>query len=120
MRKLNAEGGILTFKSDNPKWSYASCNYDNLVKEVAEKDPISEHATVGIYYFKHGKDFVKYAKQMIDKDITTNDEFYVCPVFNEMIQGGKLVHIYPIENSIMHGLGTPEDLETFIAYEDLL
>lgn len=120
MRKIKADGGILTFKSDDSKWSYAACNADNLVREVAEKDPISEHATVGIYYFRHGKDFVKYAKQMFFKNIRTNNEFYVCPVFNEAIRDGKLIYIYPIDNSIMHGLGTPEDLEAFIAYEDLL
>jgi len=120
MRDFHMDGGIMTFKSDNPKWSYAKCDNGHLVSEVAEKKVISDHATVGIYYFKHGKDFVKYAEQMIAKNIRTNNEFYVCPVFNEMIQDGKLIQAFRINQEIMHGLGTPEDLELFLKNEDIL
>ncbi len=116
MRHLNADGGIMTFKSTHPKWSYAKCEVGTLVIEVAEKQAISDHATVGIYYLKHGKDFVKYAEQMIAKNIRTNNEFYVCPVFNEFIQANKKVYIHEIDEEIMHGLGTPEDLELFLKW----
>ena len=85
----------------------------NVIK-VAEKNPISDIATVGIYYWKKGSDYVKYAEQMIEKDIRYNGEFYVCPVFNEAIKDGKVVKTFNIEN--MWGLGTPEDLETYLTY----
>ena len=111
MRKKEADGGIVTFISTHPKWSYVRINDENLVEEVAEKRPISNIATVGVYYFKHGKDFVKAAEQMMTKNIRTNNEFYVAPVFNEMILSGKKIHIYPIAE--MKGLGTPEDLLRF-------
>ena len=111
MRKKEADGGIVTFISTHPKWSYVRINDENLVEEVAEKRPISNIATVGIYYYKHGKDFVKAAEQMMRKNIRTNNEFYVAPVFNEMIESGKKIHIYPIAE--MKGLGTPEDLLRF-------
>ena len=111
MRKKEADGGIVTFISTHPKWSYVRINDENLVEEVAEKRPISNIATVGIYYYKHGKDFVKAAEQMMTKNIRTNNEFYVAPVFNEMIASGKNIHIYPIAE--MKGLGTPEDLLRF-------
>ena len=111
MRKKDADGGIVTFISTHPKWSYVRINDENLVEEVAEKRPISNIATVGIYYYKHGKDFVKAAEQMMRKNIRTNNEFYVAPVFNEMIASGKKIHIYPIAE--MKGLGTPEDLLRF-------
>ena len=111
MRKKEADGGIVTFISTHPKWSYVRINDENLVEEVAEKRPISNIATVGIYYYKHGKDFVKAAEQMMAKNIRTNNEFYVAPVFNEMILSGKKIHIYPIAE--MKGLGTPEDLLRF-------
>ena len=84
--------------------------------EVAEKVVISDQATVGIYYFRHGSDFVRFAKQMIAKDIRVNGEFYVCPVFNELVQAGLDVYISEIEPGQMHGLGTPEDLEAFTAW----
>jgi HAD superfamily hydrolase (TIGR01509 family) len=106
------DANILTFKSTHPKWSYAKLNDLGYVTEVAEKKPISDIATVGIYYWRKGSDYVKYTEQMIDKNIRVNNEFYVCPVFNEAIQDNKKVRTYNIDK--MWGLGTPEDLEHFL------
>lgn len=106
------DGGILTFKSTHPKWSYAKLGPDGFVTEVAEKKPISDIATVGIYYYKKGSDFVKYAEQMIRKNIRVNNEFYVCPVYNEMIADNKKIRIFEVKK--MWGLGTPEDLNYFL------
>ena len=107
------DGGIVTFKATHPKWSYAKIGDDGFVSEVAEKKPISDNATVGIYFWKKGSDYVKYAEQMIEKDIRTNNEFYVCPVFNEAIQSGKKIRVKEIQK--MWGLGTPEDLKYFLS-----
>jgi beta-phosphoglucomutase-like phosphatase (HAD superfamily)/dTDP-glucose pyrophosphorylase len=106
------DGGILSFKATHPKWSYAKVDDDGFVSEVAEKKLISDNATVGIYFWTKGSDYVKYAEQMIEKNIRTNDEFYVCPVFNEAIQDGKKIRLKGIEK--MWGLGTPEDLNYFL------
>ena len=112
MQETNADGGIVTFKATHPKWSFAKVDDDGLVTEVAEKNPISNNATIGYYYWKHGSDFVKYAEQMIEKDIRVNNEFYVCPVFNEAIQDNKKIR--PFEVNGMWGLGTPEDLQYYL------
>ena len=112
------DGGIVTFNATHPKWSYAKLGDDGYVAEVAEKKPISNNATVGIYYWKKGSDYVKYAEQMIDKDIRTNNEFYVCPVFNEAIEDGKKIRIKEIDKSGMWGIGTPEDLNYFLENYD--
>lgn len=97
----------------HPKWSFAKVQeITNLVTEVAEKKPISNCATAGIYYFKKGKYFVEGARKMIEKNIRTNNEFYVCPVFNELIEDEKRVYTYHIDE--MLGLGTPEDLEHYL------
>ena len=106
------DAGILTFKATHPKWSFAKLDEHGFVSEVAEKKPISDLATCGVYYWKHGSDYVKYAEQMIERDIRTNNEFYVCPVFNEAIGDGKKVKTFNIEG--MHGIGTPEDLNRFL------
>jgi hypothetical protein len=108
----NVDGGILTFPATHPKWSFAKLDKDGFVSEVAEKKVISNNATVGIYYWKKGSDYVQYTEQMIKKDIRTNGEFYVCPVFNEAIRDNKKIKQYPIEK--MMGLGTPEDLEKYL------
>ena len=112
MNETNADGGIVTFRSTHPKWSFAKIDEYGLVTEVAEKNPISDIATVGVYFWKKGSDYVKYAEQMIDKNIRVNNEFYVCPVFNQSIEDGKHIRIYDIEK--MWGLGTPEDLNIFL------
>tara|TARA_B100000029_G_scaffold148668_1_gene143937 strand:+ start:17127 stop:18506 length:1380 start_codon:yes stop_codon:yes gene_type:complete len=112
MQADGVDGGILTFDSVHPKWSFAKVDDSGFVTEVAEKKPISNNATVGIYYWSKGSDYVKYAEQMIAADRRVNNEFYVCPVFNEAIKDDKKVRIFPIEN--MWGLGTPEDLEIFL------
>ena len=106
------DGGILTFKATHPKWSYAKVGDDGFVCEVAEKNPISDNATVGIYYWKRGSDYVKYAEQMINKNIRVNNEFYVCPVFNEAISDWKKIRIKEV--SQMWGIGTPEDLSHYL------
>ena len=87
------DGGILTFEATHPKWSYARVGTDGFVSEVAEKKVISNEATVGVYYWKKGSDYVKYAEQMIEKNIRVNNEFYVCPVFNEAIGDGKKIKV---------------------------
>ena len=114
MNETEADGGIVTFKATHPKWSFAKVNEKGLVTEVAEKNPISDIATVGYYYWKHGSDFVKYAEQMIEKDVRVNNEFYVCPVFNEAIGDGKQIRVFDIKQ--MWGLGTPEDLNYYLEH----
>lgn len=108
------DAGILTFRAVHPKWSYARLDEEGFVAEVAEKKVISDLATVGIYYWKRGSDYVKYAEQMITKNIRTNNEFYVCPVFNEAIADGKKVRVNNIKR--MWGIGTPEDLKTYLEH----
>jgi len=112
--KSDIDGLIMTFESTHPKWSFAKVDKDGYVQEVAEKNPISNKATVGIYYYRQGKDFVEAAEDMIRKNIRVKNEFYVCPVYNEMILKDKKIKIYEISSSKMFGLGTPEDLEYFL------
>jgi dTDP-glucose pyrophosphorylase len=112
MNETDSDGGIVTFKAVHPKWSFAKLNEEGLVTEVAEKNPISDNATVGYYFWKHGSDFVKYAEQMIEKNIRVNNEFYVCPVFNEAIKDDKKIRSFGVKG--MWGLGTPEDLNYYV------
>jgi len=112
MIEQKVDGGILTFKATHPKWSFAKVDEYGYVTEVAEKNPISDIATVGVYYWAKGSDYVKYAEQMISKNIRTNNEFYTCPTFNEAIQDCKKIKTFNIDR--MWGLGTPEDLKYYL------
>ena len=108
----NVDGGILTFPATHQKWSYAIINNEGFISVVDEKNPISSHATVGVYFWKKGKDYVNSAEDMISKNIRVNNEFYVCPVYNQGIKVGKKFVINEIDK--MWGIGTPEDLENFL------
>ena len=112
MIEQKVDGGILTFTATHPKWSFAKVDEYGYVTEVAEKNPISDIATVGVYYWAKGSDYVKYAEQMISKNIRTNNEFYTCPTFNEAIGDGKKIKTFNIDK--MWGLGTPEDLKYYL------
>jgi NDP-sugar pyrophosphorylase family protein len=111
----NVDGSILTMTSNSPKWSYIKFDDLSRVVEVREKEVISSEATVGIYAFSRGKDFVSAASLMIQKNLRVNGEFYVAPVYNELIQQGKVITFQNIgtDSKQMNGLGTPEDLEQF-------
>lgn len=110
----SSDGSIVTFEATHPKWSYAKLDQNGYVSEVAEKKPISTMATAGIYLWKRGSDYVKYAEEMIKKNIRVNNEFYVCPVFNQAIQDDKKIRTFEIKKTGMWGLGTPEDLNYFL------
>jgi NDP-sugar pyrophosphorylase family protein len=118
MNSRNLDGMIMTMKSQDPKWSYARTDEDELVVETAEKKVISPDATVGIFNFKEGRDLVRSAEQMIKDDIRVNNEFYTCPCYNYLVKEGKKIGIYPIgeEYNGMYGLGIPKDLDFFIAH----
>ena len=113
-RKL--DGSILTFidKDKDPKWSFAKINENNLVTEVQEKVVISVFATVGIYLYSKGRDFVNYSIDLIIENERVNGEFYTCPTYNYAIKENAKIGIYNIDYKQMHGIGTPEDLDLYL------
>ena len=117
MDRQRADGLIMTMRADDPKWSFVGLNRQNLVNRVVEKEVISNEATVGIYNFRRGADFVRGAERMIAKNLRVNNEFYVAPVYNELIDDGARIAIFNVgrEGAGMYGLGIPADLDRFLA-----
>ncbi len=117
--KSDAAGLIMTMWADHPKWSYVRFEAGNRITEVVEKQVVSNEATVGIYNFCKGSDFVRSADQMIARNLRVNGEFYVAPAYNEMLNRGAKLIVYNIgkEFAGMYGLGTPADLEQFLRLE---
>jgi dTDP-glucose pyrophosphorylase len=116
----DTDGLIMTMKESSNKWSYIELNSHNKIIRVVEKEVVSNEATVGIYNYQYGADFVKAAETMIAKNLRVNNEFYVAPAYNEMIADGKSISYFNIGKlgQGMHGLGTPEDLKNYIARID--
>ena len=116
MTKEESDGFIMTMQASDPKWSFVGFNELGSVQCVVEKQVISNEATVGIYNFRCGRDFVVSAELMISKNIRVNGEFYVAPTYNFLIESGKRVGVYNIGEvgKGMYGLGTPDDLDAFL------
>jgi len=116
MRRGGLDGVIMTMTADDPKWSFVALDSRNLVTRVVEKVVISDEATVGIYTFARGGDFVRAAKAMIVADERVNGEFYVAPVYNQLIAAGARIGIDNVgsEGAGMYGLGIPADYEAFL------
>jgi NDP-sugar pyrophosphorylase family protein len=117
MATRRADGLIMTMKAADPKWSFVGLDAAGYVTRVVEKQVISDEATVGIYNFRHGADFVRAADRMIAKNLRVNNEFYVAPTYNELIGEGARIAIYNVgrEGAGMYGLGIPSDLDQFLA-----
>jgi len=113
-RQLNRS--IMTFVDEHrdPKWSFAKLGADGLGTEVQEKRAISEFATVGVYFYTHGADFVDAAIDMFIARDRVNNEYYTCPTYNYLIRAGRHIGIFNIPMSAMHGIGTPEDLSIYL------
>ncbi len=112
-------GLIMTMEANDPKWSFVRLDEQRAVVEVVEKKVVSNEATVGIYNFRHGCDFVSAAEKMIAQDLRVNNEFYVAPTYNSLIAEGKHIRFVNIgkERDGMYGLGIPEDLDYFLGCE---
>lgn len=113
-RKL--DGSMLTFIDEkrDPKWSFARLDASGLVVEVQEKKAISEYATVGIYLYARGRNFVDASIDMFVNRDQVNNEYYTCPTYNYLIKEEKRIGIFNISFEAMHGLGTPDDLDAFL------
>lgn len=111
------DGGVTIFDDIHPRWSYVKLDKNGFVVEAEEKKPISRNATAGFYYFKRGSDFVSAAKSMIRKQVSVDGNFYICPVFNEMVLQNKIIGTYRIKKGDYFNFNDKRDIE---AYEILL
>jgi NDP-sugar pyrophosphorylase family protein len=109
--KKNPDGVLGTFFSNSIKNSYIRLSDHGEVLEVREKEIISNYATNGLHYWKHGKYFVESAEEMIAKDDRVKGEFYVGPTYNYLIRDNKKILFYHFNEH--YPIGTPEDLEKY-------
>lgn len=114
----NLDGLIMTMDASDPKWSFVELKESKVIR-VVEKEVISNEATVGIYNFKSIRKFLIAADEMIASNERVNGEFYVAPVYNNLIKNGDQIGYFNIgsEYSGMYGLGIPSDLNKFLDFE---
>ena len=105
------DGIIYTVKAIGNHWSFAkTISGSNRVIEVAEKNKISDNASIGLYYFKSFKQFCSIVDRYQDEIINNWNELYIMPIYNYLIKDNGLVVIkeIPIDNFLP--LGTPEEI----------
>ena len=110
--EAEADAGVITFDSIHPRWSYVRVKEGEVV-EVAEKRPLSKHAIAGCYYFRHGKDFITAAENVILKGNDYNGQYYISSTLNEIILMGKRVIPYEVDRSQYHSFYSPEKIKNY-------
>lgn len=115
-RQKDADGGLVTFKSVHPRWSYARI-VDEKVMQTAEKNPISNFAIAGIYYFKIASDMITAAFSVIRLDENFNSKYYTSSIFNQLILAGKEIAHFNIPNDRYYSFYSPQKIKEF---EDFL
>jgi dTDP-glucose pyrophosphorylase len=117
-RARDLDGSVMVFKNvaRNRKWSFVRLDVEGFVVEAREKQPISDLATVGLYMFSRGVDFLDAAIEMIIRNERVNGEFYTCPVYNALVAWKRKIGVYEIAPEAMHGIGTPEDLDLYLKH----
>lgn len=116
-RKMEYTGGVVVFRSVHPRWSYVALDENGLVNETSEKRPISNMATAGCYYFRHGKDFVNAAFNTIRKDVNYNGKYYICSTYNELILNQQKVGVYEINKKDYVSFATPQLYENYLNHK---
>lgn len=112
------DGSVVTYTSDNPKNSFIKLNEDGYAINIAEKQPISDTALIGLHYWKRGKDFVKSAENMITHQIKSKNEYYIAPTYNELIEKGFKIASYHIDKNQYISLGSPEDVTIYMGKQN--
>ncbi len=107
------DGGVITFDAVHPRWSYVRCGEEGLVMEAAEKRPISRLATAGMYWFRHGGDFIDGVMSMIRKDASVDGAFYVCPVYNELILRGLRIGTHHVARDRYFSLASMHGVDSY-------
>jgi dTDP-glucose pyrophosphorylase len=115
-RERGLDGGIVVFEAVHPRWSYVKCDADGFVIETAEKRPISNLATAGIYWFARGADFLEAAMQSIKKDAHVGGNFYICPCYNEMLLKQSRIGIQRVLRDVYFSLAAPQGAHDYEEY----
>jgi len=108
-----ADAGVVTFTSVHPRWSFAKIEGGEVV-QTAEKNPISNNAIAGYYYFKNAGTFLECAAQCILNDVQLDGRFFISPVINEYVLKQKKVLNYPIEKDTYHSFYSPQMINEYL------
>ena len=105
-------GALVSFESNEPRYSYAALGEDGFVARTAEKEVISNHALCGAYFFASGRRFKQIAHLLLAETAFTKPEYYVSLLFNYLLKDGEKVWLASMEE--YYSYGTPEELKRYL------
>lgn len=105
-------GALVSFDSDDPRYSYAALNEEGFVIRTAEKEVISHHALCGAYFFSAGKKFKQIAHRLLGEPEFKKPEYYVSLLYNYLLADGETVRLAKMEE--YYSYGTPEELKKYL------
>ncbi|WP_120500935.1 glycosyltransferase family 2 protein [Roseovarius sp. EL26] len=108
-------GWIPCFPAPGTGWSFARTDAQGTVVELREKKRISDHATVGLYWFDSAARYCSlYETYFATPGQEEMGERYIAPLYNQMIAEGAIVQISQIALEDVGMLGTPEQVDDFV------
>lgn len=114
-RNLKVDAGVITFQSVHPRWSYVKL-IDDLVVQTAEKNPISDNAIAGFYYFNKANEFINAAFNVIKVDENYEGNYYTSSIYNQLILNGKKILPFKIDKHLYHSFYSIQKLKEFESY----
>lgn len=105
-RRANLDAGTIVFPSIHPRYSYVRLDEHELVTEASQRDPISRDATVGVFWYRRGADFMNAAMAMIRKGADTEGQYFLCPTFNELLLQQRRIGVHRIRSNEYRPLKT--------------
>lgn len=112
----NTHGWIPCFQAEGDHWSFVGLNDAGIATEVREKQRISAHATIGLYWFSSAQLYQDtYQTYYADTTNLEKGEKYIAPLYNHLIQHKQDVRILDVPVSAVHPLGTPAEVDLFKA-----
>lgn len=104
-------GALVSFESNESRYSYAAVDKDGYVTRTAEKEVISNHALCGAYFFSTGRRFKQVAHQLLNEPEFKKPEYYVSLLYNYLLADGEKVQLATMEE--YYSYGTPEELKRY-------
>ena len=115
-RALRGDGFIPCFTAAGDHWSFVRLDETGKVVEIKEKIRISDHCTLGAYYFKTCKLYEELYKEFYrQQQHSVKGERYVAPLYDYLLQKGGKIYISDVPAEKVHVLGTPEELAQFLS-----
>ncbi|HSX29839.1 MAG TPA: hypothetical protein VLE73_04755 [Candidatus Saccharimonadales bacterium] len=111
--KSHIDAGLLVFRADAPRFSYAELDDNKMVQRTAEKVVISPYAIAGGYFIARADAFTHGATAEFNKPLGDGrPEYFISYLYNTLLEQGKKVQA-AIGDFI--SFGTPEELAAYEA-----